>query len=194
MGNTGIEKKKTLDTRSLLLCPLFAALIAVGAFIRIPVPYVPFTLQILFTTMAGLFLGSKRGFIAVALYLSLGLSGLPVFAAGGGIGYVLMPSFGYLIGMAIGAWVTGLITEKGQQTFSLFLIAGLVHVAIVHIFGMAYFYFLATFYLNRSIGFGALLVNFSLVFLPGDVLSCTVSALLAKKLRPLRRRLAAGNF
>lgn len=51
--------KKKFTTRDLILCALFTALSAIGAFIRIPVPLVPFTLQITFTTLAGLLLGSK---------------------------------------------------------------------------------------------------------------------------------------
>ena len=53
--------KKKFTTRDLILCALFTALSAIGAFIRIPVPLVPFTLQITFTTLAGLLLGSKKG-------------------------------------------------------------------------------------------------------------------------------------
>ena len=51
---------------------LFTALSAIGAFIRIPVPLVPFTLQITFTTLAGLLLGSKKGAISVAVYVLMG--------------------------------------------------------------------------------------------------------------------------
>ena len=47
-------------TKSMIYCGLFTALIAAGAFIKIPVPVVPFTLQYLFTMLAGLFLGSRR--------------------------------------------------------------------------------------------------------------------------------------
>ena len=67
------------DTRDLVLFALFTALIAIGAFIRIPVPFCPFTLQLLFTTLAGLLLGSRRGAASVAVYVFLGLIGLPVF-------------------------------------------------------------------------------------------------------------------
>ena len=80
-------------TRNLILCSLFAALIAVGAFIRIPIPVVPFTLQILFTTLAGLLLGSRLGATSVCIYIALGLLGLPIFAEGGGFAYVLKPRF-----------------------------------------------------------------------------------------------------
>lgn len=93
-------------TQSLTYCSLFTALIAAGAFIKIPVPVVPFTLQFLFTTLAGLLLGAKRGFISVAAYMVLGLAGLPIFSAGGGFWYIFQPSFGYIIGFCIGTFVT----------------------------------------------------------------------------------------
>ena len=64
---------------SLMRMGIFTALIAVGAFIRIPVPICPFTLQLLFTTLAGILLGSRRGGGAVLVYLALGLAGVPVF-------------------------------------------------------------------------------------------------------------------
>ena len=66
-------------TKNLLYCSLFTALIAVGAFIKIPIPVVPFTLQFLFTTLAGLLLGSKMGAVSVIAYMVLGLVGLPIF-------------------------------------------------------------------------------------------------------------------
>ena len=85
--------KKKFTTRDLILCALFTALSAIGAFIRIPVPLVPFTLQITFTTLAGLLLGSKKGAISVAVYVLMGLIGIPVFTQGGGFSYVLKPMF-----------------------------------------------------------------------------------------------------
>ena len=68
--------------RNQILCAIFTALIAIGAFIRIPVPVVPFTLQFLFTTLAGVLLGSRLGATSVILYIVLGLLGVPVFAEG----------------------------------------------------------------------------------------------------------------
>ena len=70
--------------RNHILCAIFTALIAIGAFIRIPVPVVPFTLQFLFTTLAGVLLGSRLGALSVTIYIVLGLMGVPVFAEGGG--------------------------------------------------------------------------------------------------------------
>ena len=76
--------------RNHILCAIFTALIAIGAFIRIPVPVVPFTLQFLFTTLAGVLLGSRLGATSVVLYIALGLLGVPVFAEGGGPGYMVI--------------------------------------------------------------------------------------------------------
>ena len=64
-------------TRTMVLCAMFVVLIAAGAWIKIPVPVVPFTLQYLFTMLAGILLGGRRGALAVCAYLALGLAGLP---------------------------------------------------------------------------------------------------------------------
>ena len=95
----------TVKTKDLVLTAMFTALITAGAYIRIPVPVCPFTLQFLFTTLAGIVLGKNKGAAATALYVVLGLAGLPVFTGGGGIGYVLQPTFGYLIGFIAGLFV-----------------------------------------------------------------------------------------
>ena len=78
------------NVKNNILCGIFAALIAVGAFIKIPIPICPFTLQFLFTNLAGLLLGKKVGSRAVGIYIILGLIGLPIFSEGGGIGYLML--------------------------------------------------------------------------------------------------------
>lgn len=85
-------KEKTIKTTDMVLCAMFAALIAVGAFIRIPIPYVPFTLQLFFTTLAGLLLGPKLGAASSLVYMITGLIGIPIFTEGGGPGYILSPA------------------------------------------------------------------------------------------------------
>ena len=75
-------------TQDAAVCGLFAALIAVGAFMKIVIPVgadtMNFTLQWLFVLLAGLLLGSRRAFRSVAVYLITGLIGFPIFARGGG--------------------------------------------------------------------------------------------------------------
>ena len=75
-----------LSTKKLILCALFIALITVGTCIKFPVGTDVYTLQFLFTLLAGLLLGPRLGAIAVGTYVVMGLVGIPVNASGGGPG------------------------------------------------------------------------------------------------------------
>jgi biotin transport system substrate-specific component len=180
------KKMNRIPTKDLIMCALFAALTAAGAFIKVPVPFVPFTLQFLFTNLAGLTLGSKRGAAAVGVYIAAGLAGLPVFSAGGGIGYVLQPTFGYIIGFLAGSFLAGLIADRAPQNrFSAktALTASLVNLLVVYLFGAAYYYFMANYYLSGSgIGVFALLLYCVILAVPGDIALCFLSAAVYKRL------------
>lgn len=165
---------------------MFVALISVGAFIKIPVPVVPFTLQFLFTMLAGLLLGGNRGALAVCIYIALGLVGLPVFAQGGGVGYIFQPSFGYIIGFAVGAYVTGTIAGRSNRPgYKLLLVANFAGLGIVYLFGMVYYYLISNFYLNTPIEIWPLFLYCFLLAVPGDIALCVVGAVLGKRLIPL---------
>ena len=149
---------------------MFVALISVGAFIKIPVPVVPFTLQVLFTMLAGLLLGGKRGALAVCIYIVLGLVG------------------GYIIGFAVGAFVTGVIANRSNRPgYKLLLGANFAGLAIVYLFGMVYYYLISNFYLNTPIGIWPLFLYCFLLAVPGDILLCIVGAILGKRMIPLVR-------
>lgn len=170
----------------MILCAIFVALIAAGAFIKIPVPVVPFTLQYLFTMLAGLLLGAKRGFISVCIYILLGLVGLPIFAQGGGIGYVFQPSFGYIIGFAVGAFVTGKIANKSSKpSYKRLLAANFIGLGFVYLLGMVYYYLISNFYLGTPIGLWPLFLYCFILAVPGDILLCIVGAILGNRLIPL---------
>ncbi len=175
-------------TKTMILSAMFVALISVGAFIKIPIPVVPFTLQFLFTMLAGLLLGGKRGGSAVCIYIALGLAGVPVFTQGGGIGYIFQPSFGYIIGFAVGAFVTGTIAERGNRPdYKLLLAANFAGLGIVYLFGMVYYYLISNFYLNSPIGIWPLFLYCFLLAVPGDIFLCIVGAVLGKRLIPLMK-------
>lgn len=183
------QAKNRLTTKEMILCAQFAALIAVGAFIKIPIPVVPFTLQFLFTTLAGLVLGARLGIISVSAYIGIGLLGIPVFAQGGGIGYILQPTFGYLIGFCIGTYVTGLIVQKSNEpSFIKMLAASFAGLAIVYLVGMVYYYLIANYFLNSPIGVWSLILYGFILAVPGDIIICFVSPLLAKRLLPVIKR------
>lgn len=173
-----------LSVRDMVLCALFSALIAAGAFIRIPLPYVPFTLQFLFTNLAGLLLGGKRGLVSVTLYIAVGLAGVPVFTQGGGPGYVLQPSFGYIMGFALGTWLAGRIAERGEGSVKADILAGLANFAAVFALGLTHLYLITNFYLEKPLGLWQTFTAGFLTFAPGDILIVILSAYLAKRLRP----------
>lgn len=176
-------------TKDLILCALFAALIVVGTFIKIPIPLIPFTLQFLFTMLAGLLLGGKLGAVSVCVYIVLGLIGLPVFADGGGIAYILKPSFGYIIGFAVASYVTGCIANKVKNpSYKRLLAANFIGLGIVYFLGMLYYYLISYFYLKNPIGIWPLFLYCFILAVPGDILLCIFAAVLGKRMIPLMNK------
>lgn len=179
-----MQNRERIRIRTLILCALFAALSAAGAFIKIPFFPLPLTLQFFFTTMAGLILGAKYGAASVGVYVALGLLGLPVFTQGGGLSYVLMPTFGYLPGFVAAAFVTGLIAKrKSAPSFIRFFAAGLAGLGVLYLFGISYYFLINRLYFAVEIGADVLFWNFFLLPLPGDIVKCLAAAAVANRLR-----------
>ena len=189
-------KNKGLSVRDLVLCALFAALVAVGTFIKIPTPLLPLTLQTLSVVLSGLVLGSRRGAVAVAVYVAAGLVGLPVFTQGGGLGYVLNPTFGYIVSFIAGAWLAGFLIEAQggkdplkppaeRQKPGLWglTLAGVAAIALIYAIGIPYYYVVARWYLGKTLAADVLLWTFVLMPLPGDLVSCFAAALIVQRLR-----------
>lgn len=175
-----------MKTKGVIYCGLFTALIAIGAFIKIPIPVVPFTLQYLFTMLAGLLLGSRLGTLSVLSYMLLGLAGLPIFSEGGGIWYVFKPSFGYIIGFAVGTFVTGWIAEQMEKkTITRYLIANLAGLFCVYAIGMIYYYIICNFVIDTPIAVGPLFLYCFVLAVPGDIALSILGAVVAKRVRPV---------
>ncbi len=177
-------------THRIVLCGLFTALIAIGAFLQIPVPYLDyFTLQFLFVVLAGMLLGARRGAAAVSAYLVLGLAGLPIFAAGGGLQYVLRPSFGYLLGFLVTAWLVGLLCARtGATRFAQLLPIALAGMVVTYIIGFAYKYVILNAYLGQPTPLGVVLLSAFPLDLPGDTVLCILASGLAVRLRAALHR------
>jgi biotin transport system substrate-specific component len=177
-----------MNTRNLTLVALFAVLTAVGARINIPLPVIPFTLQTMFCVLAGLVLGAKLGAQSQALYLFLGLIGIPVFVGGSGPGYILSPSFGYIVGFIFCAWLCGFLAERerrGGRELSktrAFLIS-LAGIAVIYVFGVTYLYAAKNIWME---GDGMTLFKVLTVGLfstaGGDVIKAGICALCAERL------------
>ena len=188
--NWNFVKRFTMNrVKNLVLMALFTALIAIGAFLRIPIPMVPITMQYFFTMMAGILLGGRYGTFSVLCYLILGLLGLPIFAQGGGISYVLQPTFGYLIGFVFGTFVTGKIANQvPNPSFKGLMTANIIGMLMVYVMGMIYYWVIVTFYLGTGIDIKSLFLYCFLLTVPGDIISCILAAILGKRLIPLLRK------
>ena len=176
-------------TKQLVMCGIFSALIGVGAFIQIPIPLIPLTLQDLFVLLAGILLGAKFGALSVFIYIFVGLLGFPVFTGGGGISYVLRPTFGFLLGFIPGAAVVGLLTHKeAEPRFKRILLACLAGIGVIYFFGTAYLYLLNRFYLGNSIAFWPMILACDIQPLPGDIIKSIIAAKIGEQLLPLIRK------
>ena len=176
----------------LVHCGLFAALIAVGAFIKIMIPLgvyeVTFSLQFLFSLLAGLLLGARSGLMSVLTYLIIGLVGVPVFAHGGGPAYLLRPTFGFLIGFAAAAWIAGKLREAfGRPVFPKLLFACFLGEMAYYACGLIYYYFMFNYVLTNgtTIGLKELFLVWFLSTVVPDFILCVLAAALACRLIPL---------
>lgn len=180
---------RKLSVKEIVCGGMFTALVAVGAFIQVPVPGMDyFTLQFLFVLLAGMVLGRKMGMVSVSVYVLLGLCGLPVFAAGGGISYIFRPSFGYLLGFILAAFVVGAVVEKsGVQGYGKYLMAAFAGFLVTYSIGLVYKYLMLNLYVGEKTAFVMVVADCFPLDMPGDIVLCFLSAALAVRLVPAFR-------
>lgn len=168
---------KHMSLRPLVLAAMFAVLTAVGAFLRIPAGISSISLQIFFTAMAGFLLGPAWGAASQSIYVALGLLGLPIFAGGGGLGYIVQPTFGFLLGLIPMAWITGLLARQKNSSF---FVAGLVGLVFLYAIGLPWLWMA----LKGAWSAGETLLYGCLMFLPADFGKLLCAAWLAKRILP----------
>lgn len=152
-----------LKTSNIILAALFSALTIVGAKINFLFPEIPVTLQPVIVILAGSLIGSRAALLSQIVYLTLGLIGIPVFAKPiAGPSYVLQPTFGYLLGFIVSAFVIGFIIERNKnKSLFTFALASIIGLFIIYIFGISYFYFLMNYFIGKMIGItGAVIMMF----------------------------------
>ena len=131
-----------LRTLDMAYIALFAVLMAVCAWITVPLPkpLVQFTLQTFAMFMALTTLGGRRGLYAMVVYLLLGAVGVPVFSGfRGGLGVLLDTTGGYIIGFAAAALVYWLLTAKLGDSLPVKIAACVLGLAVCYAFGTAWF-------------------------------------------------------
>lgn len=170
-----------MRARDLTLTALFAALTAAGAFVKIPTPISSFSLQFLATALAGILLGSRLGALSQAVYVALGLVGLPIFTAGGGPQYLLHPTFGFLLGLIPSAFIIGCLAEKSRRKTRLIL-ACLAGLGALYLVGLPYMGLVLNLYLGRAMSLGQILWGGMVLFLPGDAIKIAAAVLVGERL------------
>lgn len=188
---------KNKSTLKISFIALFAAIICVGCFIKIPLGVIPIVLQNVLCILCGVLLGGVLGGAPTALFLLAGLIGLPVYSGGtGGVAVWLGPTGGFLPGYFLGAVAAGFIAgkpsvEQKKITWiivlrvSLAILAGMV---ILYIPGVIRFSFWAT--ANGKIpaektAFAYTMAACVIPYIPGDLLKTVIAIPVALKLRPV---------
>lgn len=180
-----------IKTRDIILVSMFAALSAIGAFIKIPVGPAPITLQFLFVALSGVLLGSRLGALSQIVYVVIGLIGIPVFTAGGGISYIFKPTFGYLIGFIVASYVIGKISEtEDRPSLKRLFIATLIGLVISYVIGVPYLYVVLKYVVDAKITIYSALKTGCLIFIPGDLAKCLVTTVLSYRIIPTLKRAA----
>jgi len=176
-----------LTPLNMILTGLFAALTSIGAFISIPVGPAPITMQLLFTLLSGMLLGARLGALSQILYTFMGLIGLPVFAGGtGGFSYIFAPSFGYVLGFIVAAFVVGKILENNEKpTLIKAFLTCILGVALIYSVGYPYLYLVLA--NGAPVTLAGLLKPAVLIFLPGDLLKSLIATMIGVKLMPIKR-------
>jgi biotin transport system substrate-specific component len=167
-----------LNPKDVALVGLFAALIVICAWISIPLGPVPVTLQTFAVFLAAALLGSKRGTLAVGVYILLGVVGLPVFSGFKGLNPL---TFGYVLGFL----PLGMLTAAAEKLFpkrKLALPLGMATGLLVcYLIGTVWFYYVMHFR-GTEYGFGKILSLCVVPFILPDLVKMGLAWFLAQKL------------
>lgn len=193
-----MTKQQKITTQEIAYGAIFTALMAVGAWIKIVIPVGVFTvtisLQVFFAIAAGIVLGAKRGFLSVFVYLLIGLLGVPVFAHGGGIFYVIKPTFGFLIGFALAAFLSGTVfgsLKEKQSVKKAALLAALAGEAGYYVCGLIYYALMYNVLLGNAdpIGVKELLYVWCFSTIIPDTVICLLAGAFAARILPVTKKM-----
>lgn len=161
---------------SALLC-VFSLLLKFGGEVLVPFSILP-----LLILLTGAFLGARLGALSVTVYVLLGLLGLPVLAQPpyGGLTYLLQPSFGFLPGFILAAYVVGKLLREPSLGMGRILLAMCAGIVVMYMIGIPYLYGIIKFYLGKPFTFWNALQVGMLPFIGLDLLKGVLAALVAK--------------
>jgi biotin transport system substrate-specific component len=182
--STHTSAGRVSTTRNTVLIAVFAALIAAMALVP-PITIgglgVPITLQTLGVMLAGALLGPVRGMLSAVIVVVLSLAGLPILAGGrGGLGVLVGPTGGYLVGWIPGALVVGLLVKYWAIRRSSLAVRYVAVALSAIIGGIAVIYAIGIPWTSLITGLPlATSAVGSLAFVPGDLIKAVLTALVA---------------
>ena len=148
--------------KNIILILFATLLLAVSSKVQVPFWPVPMTMQTFIVFIIGMTYGWRLSFFALLAYLFEGAIGLPVFATGGGIAYLMGPTAGYLYGMLVAAVVIGYLSEKGfSKSYFLCAISLFIGSIIIFTLGVGY--------LGSIIGYDKAINAGLMPFLPSEL-------------------------
>ena len=170
-----------LTTREVTLSSLMAALTLISGYISLPFGPVPFTLQTLFVLLTGLMLQKRAAFLAQSLHLFLIL----IFK---GFQSFLSPSFGFVIGFIVGAYLMARFLENRPFSIKSATVALLIGSSIFYLLGLPYMAFILNGYLDLNLANSLILKTGFLLFIPGDIVKAIFAFLISARLQHVVKR------
>ena len=171
-------------SKNIVVIALFVSLLCVsGLFLKITfIPPVPFTMLSFFAILGSGLLGAKRGSLACLIYIFMGtVCYLPVFAKGGGLWYVLEPTFGYLLSLPFVAFFTGYFTNRYKNKIIAVFLVFITAEIFILIAGTIYAYIL--FSITAGIkNLWEFVLSFCVMFVPAEILKAILAAIAYKQL------------
>jgi biotin transport system substrate-specific component len=176
--------KSSLSISDITLIALFTAVIAVCSWISIPAA-VPFTLQTFAVFLTAGLLGGKRGTLTVLVYILLGAIGLPVFSGfTGGIGHLLGPTGGYIIGFIFSALVMWFAENRFGKSLKVLAASMVIGLIVCYAFGTAWFMAVYT-KETGEIGLMTALGWCVFPYIIPDAVKIALAVILCRRLRPV---------
>jgi len=161
--------------KNILLILFGSFLLAVSSKVQVPFWPVPMTMQTFVVFLIGMSYGWKLSFFTLAAYIAEGALGLPVFATGAGLAYLVGPTAGYIYGMLLASMLIGVLSEKGfSNTYFLSLVSLLIGSLIIFTLGVGY--------LGSIIGYDKAISFGLLPFIPSELFKIALAVALIPSL------------